>query len=525
VALAAVERAAELSVDPGARGRRLVRAADLAFDLGRADAADRLLDTAATLDLDPVDRARAQWRRRILGEGSTRSIGQVQALIGIVGQLVDAGDTGTALDSLVTVADTAWQTDFDSARRAAVADAADSLAVDPDDPRLLSVLGLAQPLERGPAVLQRIHAIAPSRVADPGGLRLLGTTAGFLGDPELSAFFLDHAVPGLRAQGRLGPLSNALVSRCWAAWHLGRWDVAASSAAEAVTLGERSGRPTTALGARLVQAGLAAARGDAAGAEETTRAVDAAFRRLGARTMSALAALVTGFAMLTDDRPLDAVVHLQPFLHDDDLGAAAALSQGSLLTYVDAALQCGRADDARSAVATAERIAAAGASPTTHVVLLAARALLADEHEAEQHFARALGRSSPLWPFPRARLLLAQGTWLRRRQRVVESRVPLRASRDLFDELGAVTWGDRARRELRAAGESSADRPTDVLDQLTPQEVEIVRLAASGLTNREIGLQLYLSHRTVASHLYRAFPKLGIASRAELRSIVPSTAS
>ena len=105
----------------------------------------------------------------------------------------------------------------------------------------------------------------------------------------------------------------------------------------------------------------------------------------------------------------------------------------------------------------------------------------------------------------------------------MESRAPLRAARDIFDDLGAVPWGDRTRRELRAAGESSVDRRPDVLDRLTSQEVEIVKLAAAGLTNREIGLQLYLSHRTVASHLYRAFPKLGITSRAALSSILQAT--
>ncbi len=520
VAITALERAADLSPHPADRGRRLVRAAELAFDLGRPDAADRLLDAAEQLDLDPVDRARAMWRRQILGDGSCQTVGQVRALVEIIEEMAEVGDSELALDSLVIVADTAWQTNFDASRRAAIANAADALAVRPDEPRLLNVLGLAQPVERGVAVVEEIRAIAPSRIDDPGELRLLGTTAGFLGDPELSAFFLDHAVRGLRAQGRLGPLANALVSQSWAAWHLGRWDTAESSASGAVVLGEQSGRPATVSGARLVQAALAAARGDSDTAEAITSEVEATFRRLGATTMLALAALVSGFAKLSDDRPLDAVIHLQPYFEDDSLGAAAVISQGSLATFVDAAVQCGRTDDARAAVEAISRIADRGRSPTTEVVLAFAETLLASEDEAERSFDRALRSGTTLWPFPRARLLLAQGTWLRRRQRVVESRAPLRAARDMFDGLGAAAWSDRTRRELRAAGESSADRPTDVLERLTPQEIEIVKLAASGLTNREIGLQLYLSHRTVGSHLYRAFPKLGITSRAELGSIL-----
>jgi RNA polymerase sigma factor (sigma-70 family) len=77
-------------------------------------------------------------------------------------------------------------------------------------------------------------------------------------------------------------------------------------------------------------------------------------------------------------------------------------------------------------------------------------------------------------------------------------------------------WADRARRELRASGENSRRRSRDALDELTPQELQIVQMAARGLSNREIAQQLYVSHRTVESHLYRVFPKLGVTSRAQL---------
>jgi DNA-binding NarL/FixJ family response regulator len=86
--------------------------------------------------------------------------------------------------------------------------------------------------------------------------------------------------------------------------------------------------------------------------------------------------------------------------------------------------------------------------------------------------------------------------------------------------LGALPWAERARQELTAAGERSLPRATGALDLLSPQELLIAQLAADGLSNREIGQKLYLSHRTVGSHLYRIFPKLGIASRAELAAAV-----
>jgi DNA-binding NarL/FixJ family response regulator len=99
---------------------------------------------------------------------------------------------------------------------------------------------------------------------------------------------------------------------------------------------------------------------------------------------------------------------------------------------------------------------------------------------------------------------------------VAESRTPLRAARDAFDALGAEAWGERARQELRASGETSRHRTPEARDELTPQELQIAQMAAQGLTNREIGQQLYLSHRTVGSHLYRVFPKLRITSRGQL---------
>jgi DNA-binding NarL/FixJ family response regulator len=83
-----------------------------------------------------------------------------------------------------------------------------------------------------------------------------------------------------------------------------------------------------------------------------------------------------------------------------------------------------------------------------------------------------------------------------------------------------AAWGERARRELRGAGESSPNRDPDAREKLTPHELSIAQLVAEGLTNREIGQRLYLSHRTVSTHLHRIFPKLGVSSRADLARVL-----
>jgi DNA-binding NarL/FixJ family response regulator len=119
----------------------------------------------------------------------------------------------------------------------------------------------------------------------------------------------------------------------------------------------------------------------------------------------------------------------------------------------------------------------------------------------------------------RARTELLYGEWLRRVRRRSDSREPLRAALGLFDRIGARSWAERARAELRATGQSVAMAEPAGQNQLTPQELQVVRLAATGLSNRDIGAQLFISPRTVGYHLYKAFPKLGVAGRHELAAL------
>ena len=109
-------------------------------------------------------------------------------------------------------------------------------------------------------------------------------------------------------------------------------------------------------------------------------------------------------------------------------------------------------------------------------------------------------------------------------RRAAEARALLRAARDTFEALDIAPGAEPARRELRAAGEAVRTAAVDPATVLSPQELQIARMAAEGLSNREIGQALYLSHRTIGSHLYRVFPKLGVASRGELRARARSVA-
>jgi DNA-binding CsgD family transcriptional regulator len=195
-----------------------------------------------------------------------------------------------------------------------------------------------------------------------------------------------------------------------------------------------------------------------------------------------------------------------------------ALRCYTIAELTEAAVRCDQLDVVQQLVQEFEMYAAASPSPALHSGLRHARAVLAPDDEAEKLFRAALDAET--WPLERGRTQLAYGEWLRRHRRPGDSRPQLRAAREAFEALGITAWAERARRELRAAGEASPDQRPDAFAELTAHELNIARLAAEGLTNREIGQQLYLSHRTVSTHLHRIFPKLGISSRTELREVL-----
>jgi DNA-binding CsgD family transcriptional regulator len=188
---------------------------------------------------------------------------------------------------------------------------------------------------------------------------------------------------------------------------------------------------------------------------------------------------------------------------------------------VECALRAGRYDEARRMMTLLEALGRRTPAALVHVGLRFARPLLADGPEAQDLYEIAL-KAEPKWPFDFARLELSYGSWLRRQRRITDSRPHLRAARATFDALGVQPWADKARAELRASGERILEPMRAPRQPLSPQELQIAQMAASGLSNREIAERLFLSHRTVGAHLYRVFPKLGIVSRSELARVLAS---
>jgi DNA-binding CsgD family transcriptional regulator len=167
------------------------------------------------------------------------------------------------------------------------------------------------------------------------------------------------------------------------------------------------------------------------------------------------------------------------------------------------------------------------ASARLEQLIARARGILAGPSDSEAHFDKSLADpAGEQWPFERAQLRLDHAEWLRRRRRINDAKPVLTQALDTFRRLGARSWAQRAEAELRACGVAVGGAPErDVLGELTPQQRQIVRLASDGLTDREIGDRLFLSPRTVSSHLYRSYPKLGVASRHQLRDVIALASS
>jgi DNA-binding CsgD family transcriptional regulator len=514
-AIWALERSAQLAADSATRGRRLLLAAEHAFGLGRGDVVDRLLDAASRTALSMVDQVRLQWLLEIFNDGVPLETRRVLELCDAAAQAADAEDPGLALNLLLAAAQHCWWADAGPAARAQVVEEIGRLPGAQDDPRYVATLALAEPVGQATAVVDTLSRVVPVTVDDPDTLRMLGMAAHALGDPVRSVDLLDRAETKLREQGRLGLLAQVLTMQILDRLELGDWNRAAALADEGRRLAQDTGQPIWDTGALLLGATVVGLRGDNDRAQSlATRAEHAANgRRLA--DLLACVQLARGLGWISTGNHTEAYAALCRLFDPAEPCFHLTERFHGVTFLAEAAVRAGRRDDARAVLAELETVAVTTSSPTLHVHLAYARAVLADDEQAERLYLAALSGDLVRWPWAKARLELAYGGWLRRQRRVAESREPLRSALTAFELIEAGFWAEQARGELRAAGDH-AESETPALDTLSAQERQIARLAARGLSNREIGQRLFLSPRTVGSHLYRIFPKLKVTSRGQL---------
>jgi len=523
-ALSWLERSAALTPDPDAQAARLLTAAELGYELGRFAQVEQLTARVAQLPLAARERSRLTWLEGVFHDGSRSEPADIRYLVELARRSAEDGDVDLAMQLMIGASRRVWWRDPGEQVRDEIVRAVRQLPVPADDPRLLAVLGLSESFTLTSVVLDRLGDWPVDAGGRPELAGLLGIAAFCVGDHGRAIAHLSSAIDALRGQGRLSLLAEALAIRSWAEICLGVFD-GSKSADEAVRLADETGQAVWGATARVavavvdsVGAGSDRRSGLLAHAEQTALRMPNASSSLLSGVQ-----LARGLGALGADRPEPAYGELQRVFVPTDPAYQRVQALWTISYFADAAVRTGRRDEALSVLAAMERLAGGAPALGPLIALEYSRAVLAEPESADELFRAALDGAGRPYPWHRARLELAYGSWLRRQRRVLDSRAPLRAARSTFTALGAHPWALRADHELRATGERGWRSVPNPREGLSPQESQIAALAASGLSNREIGERLFLSHRTVSSHLYRIFPKLGVTTRGQLAAALADT--
>lgn len=520
-AAAAWRRAAELSPDPRDRVRRLVRAVEPACLAGLTEDAVDILDEVEPLAGDLDDLFAIAFARFTLGVTTGSAGPAVSDLLSLAGRLGASPTPAHQRSELRLLAAAAAQCRFHGLAETDRSQVASRLRDREhlDEPVVdiaLATICDADHAQRFRTNASRLHvAVADDLTA----VMSMGLAAESVSDLETaqrcwgSAISLAHdsGAPALECEALRGSARALLI-----AGHPVEATIRAQTALRLAT--DASLRVSIGAAAALV-ARAHVWRGDVTSAHDAlTIARDH---------------LPTDTALMWRDDVAWAEGLLALSTHDNDhafaqlsaIGADRGVRRWAIADLVHAAVAGGHGstglidllDDIDSQ---------ATALASTHLIMLVqrSRALLAGgAPDAEGHFLAAIEQAdtAETVALEHARTRLAYGEWLRRQRRIIDARVELSSALRTFEARGASLFARRTRAELRAAGvQLGGSRMHTRPDALTPQELQIARLAAAGLTNRQIGDQIYLSHRTVAAHLYKIFPKLGITSRNQLRDSI-----
>ncbi|MGK5739376.1 helix-turn-helix transcriptional regulator [Micromonospora sp. URMC 103] len=527
-AVASLTRAAELTPDPVDRGRRLAQAAYIGADAGgELTNASQLLDDARRASPGGSLYASAAAVHLLLNrDGDVRTAHRL--LVGAIesgGHGYDADDPALmdAMHTLLLLCffsgePAMWEPFFAALDR-----------LTPEVPELLAVAGASfgDPARTGQAAAGRFDAIVAgmSDEVDSTQIVRIGVAAIYLdrlgdcrdADWRVVRLGREGAAPARRHLG-------VLLHLCFDDYHSGRWDEAAELAEEGIRLCDEHGFRFFTWYFQYVQALLAAARGDAEASDRLTDAMLHFAVPRGARAAEFYAYHVRGLNDLARGDHESAYQHAISLSPAGTLAPYVPHAMWGCLDLVEAAVRTNRLTEAAAHAAAISNANLAGVSSRLALLDAAASAFAAPDDEAGELFEAALALPDvERWPFELARVRLAYGERLRRLRATGQARAQLRTALATFELLGARPWAERAGNELRATGLAKPRSGTRSA-VLTPQEREIAELAGSGLTNKQIGEKLFLSHRTVGTHLYQIFPKLGITSRAALRDALAALA-
>ena len=512
----ALERAAELSPSERQKVRRLVGAAEAAWHAGDPARARHAVERAERLGLG--DASVLLRARYVQGSVELRSGIPADGLALLLAAVKESGAADPQF--VVRVLAVAGEASFQSG------EASDQIGA------LLAALPTGNG-DRGQRLLACGYraidaAAAPGEIAmfrqeltsadELEDLDVLIRVAGLaFGVGELAAArrLWNRAAARARTLGAAGLLASVLRPLALNEMYGGRFAWAEASSAEGRALALETGQPNLALQHAALLAELAGIRGRE---KEARELADEVLREAATRGLQGTVALMRralGQLCLAVGRPEEAIGHLEA-LWSLNASSHRAIALGVIPYLVEAAVRAGRPSQAQSWFQRLVSIEE-GTFPEARALVMRCRGLVSSGFEADASFQAAVSAHSALVrPLDHARTLLLYGEYLRRERRRIEAREPLRTAMEACDRLGAVLWAERARTELRATGETARKRESNSFDQLTRQELQVLRAVSQGTTNREVAAQLFISPRTVDHHLRSIFQKLGISSRSEL---------
>jgi DNA-binding CsgD family transcriptional regulator len=316
---------------------------------------------------------------------------------------------------------------------------------------------------------------------------------------------------------------DALTVLCFDDYLRGQWEAALQLADEGLERCTADGSPLSAWPFRLCSALVAAGRGDLTTVFRLTEEMSRWATPRGVRAVQNYAFHAMTLAALGRGDCELAYEQASAVSPAGELMSASMHALWISMDLVEAAVRTGRRAEAAAHVAAIRGTRIAALSPRFALLAAGSAAIAAEDDGAGELFEEAIALpGAGRWPFDLARVQLAYGERLRRGRALIEARTQLTAALESFRRLRAEPWAARTAHELAATGQTRSRPHESAPDPLTPQERQVAELAAAGLSNKQIGERLYLSHRTVGAHLYRVFPKLGVTSRAALRDALTS---
>ncbi len=521
----ALSRSAELTPCAEVRADRLLRAGLAARLAGRAAWAVTLFDAAGSSSASSAFQRRAAYETACMASHLEPTGDLVESVMGFYEDARGA-DNDLAADAAGTVANEATlsgRADLALQAIAMMRELREAEDLSPSSRQVLDatlgvvtiLMGSEETPDEGGALVRR--ACEQWLQQDVPGHAYIVEALVWIEEYELAERIVARMIAHAQARGNVFILSEGLMVDGYRRLRIGDWKGAAEQLAESTRLSMANDLVFQASVVAATFAVIRAAQGDADALEPLAQ-IEVMAREHGFDIIEEYTGSARGLYELGRGHGAEAAVHLERVrAWKEAAGQAEPCVFSWAADLVDAHALAGDVEQARAALERLRARSLVTARPWALASVARLDGLLASEADYPAHFERALALfDRTAAPFDRARAQLAYGQRLRRSRRRADARVPLESALGTFETLGAEPWAAQARRELRATGASLRSGADAASDELTAQEREIAELVAGGASNKEAAGTMFLSPKTIETHLSRVYRKLGVSSRTQL---------